>query len=381
MKIAMILPHFYPYVGGGEKLFYDLAKGLVDRGHLVRVVTTKVDATYSGYKYVEGIDVWYCNWKELFGHPLPVRKDIEEHIIWCDIVHTSIFTPAHIVSKLARKHHKSSVMTVHEVRGNKWYWADDFFHATGFFLYEQYVCRQKYNVYHAVSESTKRDFHTFCGKNKNVIMVYNANEMEPKVGKDSLFDLKSYFNLDEGVKTFLYYGRPGKTKGIYVYLDAIKKLVKKGIDLEKTRFCFILGAEPADLRQKFMKDLRIAGLDKIVLVRDSLSRMDLCKAIEQTDYVVVPSLTEGFGFSALEACQMGKRLIYSDGCSLPEVVYGDCIGFKNRNANDLSEKIELVISNGENAFQKVPTKNFTYERMIEGIIDIYKNLNNSRWKH
>ena len=374
MKICIVLPHYYPYVGGGEKLFYDLSLGLLKRGHEVRVVAKKVDNIYNGHKVVNGIDIWYCDWKSMFGHPIPNASDIEEHIKWCDVVHTSIFTPAHIVSKLARKYHKPSVMTVHEVRGNKWYWADDILHATGFFLYEQYVCRQRYDVYHAVSESTKRDFHTFCGKNKNVIMVYNANEMEPGIGKDSRFDLKNYFELEEGMKTFLYYGRPGKTKGIYVYLDAIKKLVRKGIDFEQIRFCFILGAEPADLRQKFMKEVSVAGLEQIILIRDSVSRTDLCKAIEQSDYVVVPSLTEGFGFSALEACQMGKRLIYSDGCSLPEVVYGECIGFQNRNANDLAEKIEHVITDGEKAFQSMPPRNFSYEKMIEGILDIYKKL-------
>ena len=374
MKICIVLPHFYPYVGGGEKLFYDLAKGLQERGHEVRVIAEKVNEEYSGHKTVEALEVWYCNWNAMFGHPLPRKEDIESHIQWCDIVHTSIFTPAQIVSKLARKYHKPSIMTVHEVRGNKWYWADDIIHATGFFLYEQYVCRQPYNVYHAVSESTKRDFHTFCGKNKNVVRVYNANEMEPGLGRNSQINLRDYFAIKPEDKVFLYYGRPGKTKGIYVYLDAIKKLKKENKILEDNKFCFILGAEPSDLRRKFQKEIEKASLQDIVLLRDSLSRQDLCKCIEQSDYVVVPSLTEGFGFSALEACQMGKQLIYSDGCSLPEVVYGKCLAFRNRDSVDLADKIGRVIKNGIVAFDEIPAKSFTYDEMIEGIINIYKTL-------
>ena len=378
MKICIVLPHFHPYVGGGEKLFYDLAKGLLDRGHQVRVIAEKVNDEYNGYKEVEGIDVWYCEWKAMFGHPLPKREDIETHIQWCDVVHTSIFTPAHIVSKLARKHKKPSVMTVHEVRGNKWYWADDIFHATGFFLYEQYVCRQPYDVYHAVSESTKRDFHTFCGKTKNVVRVYNANEMEPGLGQNARINLRDYFGLDQDQKVFLYYGRPGKTKGIYVYLDAIKKLKREGKIPAPYKFCFILGSEPADLREKFINHIKKASLDKTILIRDSLSRQDLCKCIEQSDVVVVPSLTEGFGFSALEACQMGKQLIYSDGCSLPEVVYGKSLAYKNRDSDSLAEKIHKVIVAGEEAFDKIPPKTFTYEEMIEGMIAIYQELINKK---
>ena len=374
MKICIVLPHFYPYVGGGEKLFYDLAKGLLLRGHEVRVIAERIDDEYSGHKVVEGIDVWYCSWKAMFGHPIPKASDVEEHVRWCDLVHTSIFTTAHVASKLAKKYKKPSIMTVHEVRGTKWYWADDFIHATGFFVYEQYVCRQKFDVYHAVSESTKRDFHAFCGKNKPVIRVYNANEMEPGLAKESNIDYRDYFGLDSQTRTFLYYGRAGKTKGIYVYLDAIRKLVNANLIPQNVRFCFIVGKEPADLRQKFIDYVKQNKLEQVVLIRDSLPRKDLCKCIEQADYVVVPSLTEGFGFSALEACQMGKPLIYSNGCSLPEVVYGDCLAFENRDAQDLSDKLIKVIQEGRDAFEVVPAKTFTYEEMIEGMIEIYKEL-------
>lgn len=376
MKICMVLPHFYPYVGGGEKLFYDLALGLIERGHEVRIVTEKVNDDYSGHKIVDGLEIWYCDWKEMFGHPLPRKYDIEPHIKWCDLVHTSIFTPAHIVSKLARKYKKPSMMTVHEVRGNKWYWAEDLIHATGFFIFEQYVCRQKFDVYHAVSESTKRDFHTFCGKYKNVVRVYNANEMEPGIGKDSQIDLRKYFHISSDEKVFLYYGRPGKTKGIHVYLKAIQKLADRNLIPEGYKFCFILGAEPADLRLEFIKDIQKLGLDRYMLIQDSLSRADLCKCIEQADYVVVPSLTEGFGFSALEACQMGKRLIFSNGCSLPEVVYGECLAFKNRDSSDLAKKLERVIREGNTAFEVIPSKNFTYTEMIDGLVKVYKNMLN-----
>lgn len=111
-----------------------------------------------------------------------------------------------------------------------------------------------------------------------------------------------------------------------------------------------------------------------MLIRSSLSRSDLAKAIEQADVVVVPSLTEGFGFSALEACQMGKRLISSNGCSLPEVVYGEVILFENRDDEDLARAIKAVIEKGEKAFSHIPEKTFTYEEMIEGILKIYYSL-------
>ena len=378
MKIAFILPHFYPYVGGGEKMFYDMAVRLSARGHEVRVVARSVGKEYSGHKRMDGIDVWYCNWKEMFGHPFVRRADIEKHIKWCDIVHTSTYTTAPITSKLARKYNKKSVITIYEVRGNKWYWCDNFVKATIYNLVEQYSCRQHFDACHSISYATERDIKRFI-KAKNVRTVYIANEMKDNV-YESDFSLRSYFNLPEDAKVFLYYGRPGKTKGVQVYEKAIEELlIKRGVKTNY-RFCFILGKEPVNLRTEFVKLIKEKGLEGRVLIRDSVRREDLSAAISQADCVVVPSVTEGFGFSALEACQLGAPLIYSDGGSLPEVAYGECMSFRNRDYKDLANKLNAVICHGEKAFSKVAAKEFTYEAMIEGIEKIYKECLGSNKK-
>lgn len=375
MKICFVLPHFYPYVGGGERIFYDMVKGLLERGHQIRVLARNVGDEYMGHKTVEGMEVWYFPWKSLFGHPLIPARDVEKHIRWCDVVHASIFTPAFPSSRLARKYHKPSVLTVHEVRGPKWFWAEDWVHASGFWLYEQFVCRQPFDVYHAVSRATKRDILKYCGKNKNVVCVYNAvNEMDTSVAEKSSLDLRTYFRLGQKERIFLYYGRPGQTKGIYVYQEAIRALQTRNVDLEQIRFCFILGAEPVKLRRKFIDSIHKYGLDDKVLIRDSLPREDLCRCILQADYVVVPSITEGFGLSALEACQMGKKIISSTGGALPEVVYGDCLFFENRNSEALADRLQSVIEKGDAAFDHIPPRSFPYDKMVDGIERIYQKL-------
>lgn len=372
MKIAIVLPHFYPYVGGGEKMFYDLAKGLLQRGHEVRVVARNVGDEYCGEKVVDGIPVRYCRWKSAFGHPLPNPKDIAPAIQWCDVVHTSIFTTSPVVSYLAKKYHKKSLLTIYEARGKKWYWADSMIRATAFFVVEQISCRMPFDCYHAISDATKRDVETYCGK-KNVKRVYLANEMEESM-EDPDFSLRNYFGIPEDSKVFLYYGRPGKTKGVQVYEKAIRLLsVKNRLD-SNVRFCFLLGKEPEDLRAQFIQQIHQDGLAEFVKIGDSVTREQLAAAIHQADCVVVPSLTEGFGFSALEACQMGAKLIYSDGGSLPEVTFGTCKAFKNRDAVDLARKIYRVMRGKSDAFDTVEEKKFTYEEMIGGLEKLYLDM-------
>jgi len=372
MKIALILPHFYPYVGGGEKMFYDLAKGLIDKGYEVKVVARNVGEEYCGEKTVHGIPVKYCKWKSMFGHPLPKTKDLEDAIKWCDIVHTSIFTTSPVVSRLAKKYKKPSVLTVYEARGNKWYWCENPIIATGFYMFEQYTIRKKFDIYHAISDATKSDVEKFC-KLKNVKRVYLANEMKNGAYSED-FSLRKYFGLEETDKVALYYGRPGKTKGIQVYEKAIEELNRRKMLDGRVKLCFILGKEPENLRAKFVGFVKKRKLDKSVIIKPSVERSQLSACIAQADVVVVPSLTEGFGFSALEACQIGTPLIYSDGGSLPEVAYGRCKSFKNNNYNDLADVLEEFIKVGTDNFSILPEKTFTYDEMFNGITEIYSGL-------
>jgi len=372
VKIAIVLPHFYPYVGGAEKMFYDIAKGAAAAGHEVRVVARDVGKEYRGVRRMDGFAVKYCRWRSLFGHPLPHTDDIEPVIEWCDIVHSSIFTTAPVVSRLAKKYGKPSVLSVFEVRGSKWFWTDICFKAAIYWLVEQYACRQRFDIYHAISEATKKDYLKYIGK-RDVRRIYLANEMRPKEDGTQTFSLRDYFGVGKE-KVFLYYGRPGKTKGVDVYRKAIRILKESGTDLSRVKFCFLLGKEPADLRKRFEKNTEADGLSDVVRIRDSVSRDELSDCIAQADCVVVPSMTEGFGFSALEACQMGTPLIYSDGGSLPEVAYGRCSSFPNRDAKALADRIYQFIANGKMCFPVIPEKSFTYEEMLGGILALYGEL-------
>ena len=43
MKILFVLEHFYPYIGGSEKLFYELTTKLAAQGFDITVVTSLYD--------------------------------------------------------------------------------------------------------------------------------------------------------------------------------------------------------------------------------------------------------------------------------------------------------------------------------------------------
>lgn len=376
MKICMIVPHFFPFVGGAENLFMDFARNIVKSGNEVRVVTSSVDGK-NDYTNINGVHVYYYNWKMIFGHPLPKKSDIKQHVEWCDMIHTAPFTVATVASNLGKQYDKPVVFTVHEVLGTKWHWIEEnWVKAELFRSYEKFICTRHYRMYHFYSKSTQKDFFEYCGHPKNYKMFY----LSVKQVKYNNNELKrggvcNLFNINKNEKVFLYYGRPGQSKGIFIYAEAIRILKKKDPDqLKNVKFCFLMSDNPMKQKEKFLKYIDDNMLKDYVIVHSSVEREMLLEVINDADYVVVPSITEGFGLSAVEACNMGKCILYSSGGSLPEVVFGKCLEFENRNSSDLAEKILKIIVHKEDAFDVIPKKKFDEETMAKGLISMYQSI-------
>ena len=134
-----------------------------------------------------------------------------------------------------------------------------------------------------------------------------------------------------------------------------------------------MAKDPKPEREKFVKRVKEHNLEKYVIVKESVSREDLENYIMCADYIVVPSITEGFGLTSIEACNMNKKVIHSSGGSLPEVTFGSVIQFENKNSEDLKDKLEKII-NGEIEFGNKERKDFSKETITTEVIDLYNEL-------
>lgn len=374
MKVCYILPHFYPHVGGAEQAFMDLISVLVAKNIDVRVVTSSSGGVI-GHKVYNGINIYYYDWKMFCGHPIVRKNDLKEHVEWADIVHSAVYSPVPAASSVCRKIGKPHVCCVHEVLGKRWYWIENNkIKAFLFKMYESFTVHRKANLFITPSFATKTDLEK-CNKGAKVKNIYWISESKKKEITFNRKKFKSFFGLKDNDIVFLNYGRPGKTKGVFVYLDAIKKVVND-LDSDKLRnikFCFIMASDPKPERERFLCEVEKNNLSKYVIVRESVSRDDLDNYRKYADYVVVPSITEGFGLTAIEACEAGKKVIHSSGGSLPEVTFGEVIQFENKDSNDLAHKLGGVIL-GTIKFQKKDKKDFSKETISNEFINTYKNV-------
>ena len=95
-------------------------------------------------------------------------------------------------------------------------------------------------------------------------------------------------------------------KGHLIMLEALSLLLLSGVQFR----CSFLGEGPerATIEEKIFN----LGLSDCIFLRGQLSHDDLLIEVFESDWVVLPSLSEGFGLAAAEAMAMGKPVIASN---------------------------------------------------------------------
>lgn len=371
MKILFIVEHFPPHIGGVEVVFEEYAKRLSQKGYEVKVVTSN-SGGIAGKKNSNGFETNYIICRSFFGHPIIPAKEMEIYAAWADIIHTTTYTAALSTIKIAKKFKKPCIITVHETLGSKWFKVEkNPLKALGFLFFEWLVIKKNYSFWHAVSEATKKDLLKYRIPEEKIKTIYHGIDYSVWNSEVQEKKLNKLFNPDynEDKKIFLYNGRPGQTKGIFVLLEAIRKIRDK-ISNDFV-FGFIISKYPEKERERFEKSVKKYGLENIVKITNSLHFEELPGYRKNCFTLIVPSLTEGFGFVAAETCTLGVPIISSNAGSLPEVVSGKALFFKSGDKNDLAEKIMLAT---ENKFENIPEKVFDWEKSISEIEKMYKEI-------
>jgi len=368
MRILFVLENYLPNIGGVETIFKNLADGLVNQGHDVSIITHRIKGTKEK-ENIKGVKVYRVNvppfgpryWFTFLSIPKVIKLAKN-----ADIIHTTTFNaafPSWIASKILKK---PCVITVHEVWVGKWMEFTDMNPLNAFLhdLLERMIYSLSFDAYACVSESTKKNLVRVIGSKKNIFRVYNGFDY-------ALFNPKNYKRIDkkrlglnENSFVCLAYGRPGVSKGFDYLIKAVPEVKIKNFQL--------LLIMSNDRRYNHITNLiNKLKLRNKIKVLNPVQINELPRYIKTADCVVVPSLTEGFGYSAVEACAMGKPVVVSNTASLPEVVFGKYVLVKPRSSEAIATGVEMVYNK---AYAQTEKKHFTIQKNVNDYIEIYKKL-------
>ncbi|MAG15641.1 hypothetical protein CMO88_01115 [Candidatus Woesearchaeota archaeon] len=372
MKILFVIENYLPHIGGVEIVFKNLAEGLAKK-HDITIITHRPKNTRK-YEELNGVKIHRINCLQsryLFSF-LAIPKALKE-AKKADIIHTTTFNgafPAWIVSKLSRK---KCLITVHEVWIGKWKEYTTMSTLTAFLhnFLEKLIYLLPFDKYTAVSNSTRKQLLDIGKSPGKALTVYNAvdyKHFDPK--KHSGKKIRQDYEL-ENKFVCLTYGRPGPSKGIEYAIKAIPL-----IDVPKLKYLFILSKDKQyNLKLKKLKALiRKLRIENKVILLEPVPYKMLPKHIKAADCVVVPSLSEGFGYTAAEACALGVPVVATNTTSLPEVVSGKYLLVNPRSSEEIATAVERVY---HKKYNKAPLKKFLLEKNISGYLKVYRELINS----
>ncbi|MBI2664963.1 glycosyltransferase family 4 protein [Candidatus Woesearchaeota archaeon] len=373
MKILFVLENYYPHIGGVETVFRNLAEGLAKK-HEVTVIThllkgAKKNEVLNGVR-IKRISCMQSRYLFSFlAIPSALREAKK-----ADIIHTTTFNgalPAWIASKIAGK---KCAITVHEAWIGKWkeYTDMNFMQAAAHEFLEKLIYLLPFDKYVGVSNSTKQQLLGIGKRAEKTAAVYNSvdyNHFNPK--KNNGGSVRKKYGLQKKF-VCLTYGRPGPSKGIEYAVKAIPK-----ISIPSLKFVFILSRD----RQYFSKLRKLKALVSRLSIADKALFLEpvpyneLPQHIKAADCVVVPSLSEGFGYTAAEACALGVPVIATNTTSLPEVVSGKHLLVAPKNSQEIAAAVEKIY---RKKYDKSPLKKFLPKENIDGYMKIYEEL--LRWK-
>jgi len=167
---------------------------------------------------------------------------------------------------------------------------------------------------------------------------------------------------------YLYFGRPGISKGVEYLIEAATRVRDR---LPNSHLVMLLADDPRDQYRRILQQIAKLGLTDHITVLDPVPRSDLPGYLLSADCVVIPSVSEGFGYAAIEAATLGSRVIATSGHSVQEVIGEHVTLVPPRDPDALADAI--VAPAAKEARIPVPRR-FDLQTHVERVERVYQSL-------
>ena len=367
--------YYYPHLGGIETVIKEIAERLVKTGHNVHIITCKLKNTQI-QEDLNGVIVhrvavpekgdryWF---NSFWAIPTIIKLNNN-----CDIFHAGCHNSAFPTWFVATMFRKKKIVTIHEPLGKEWNRLSGmhFFKAKFHEMAEKILLSLSFDKYICVSKSSLSRLKTINPRinvSKQIVIYNGIDNVLFNVTKANGTKVRENLGLN-GYFVYMSFGRPGISKGIEYLVKAVPLIDKK---IPNAKLLLILDTYPNNRYKHIVKMIRELNLeDKLILLKP-VQRNELPNYIAAADMVVVPSLSEGFGLSAAEACAIGKPVVASNVASLPEIISGKHVLVEPANPQAIADGIAEIFCGKAH---EIPPKYFNWDVCCQQYLSIYDSM-------
>ncbi|MGO5051982.1 glycosyltransferase family 4 protein [Lachnospiraceae bacterium LCP25S3_G4] len=298
-KICIFAAQFLPHMGGVERYTYNLACKLVKKGLKVTVVTSNVEGL-SSREEMEGFTIYRFPCINFLNGRYPVLKYNREaktidHFLKQSgfdfvFVNTRFYIHSLYAVRFAKKINAKCIVvehgTSHLQMHNRFLDVLGAWYEHGLTAIVKHYCKEYYGVSKACCEWLNH-FHIMAKGT-----LYNAIDLEQVCQLNDTMEnyFRDQYNIQEEDIVIAFTGRLLEEKGVISLVKAVQKILEERNDV----YLFIAGDGELE------NWIRIRSNEHIILL-GRLEYKDVIGLLKESDIFCLPSFSEGFSTSVLEA--------------------------------------------------------------------------------
>lgn len=382
MNFLIFSAQYLPHMGGIENYTYNISKKLIERGHSVSVVTSNTTQSES-FETKENINIYRLDCFNFLNGRYPIYKKnavyrkildrLNKEKFDLTIINARFYFHSLLGAKYSQDRaipcividHGTSHLTVHNklldcVGG-------------GFEHFITKLLKRKCTSFYAVSKASSEWLKHFKIQSKGEI--YNAIDLDTiekikleNIGRDSY--RRKYCIPDEAL-IFTFTGRLLKEKGVIQLVESVEKWNN---DLSNRKIYLFLAGE--GILSDYLKEHQ----SQYIIPLGRLPFKEVIHLLEESNVFVLPSDSEGFSTSLLEAAACHNYLITTLRGGAKELLPDDSYGLiiENNKVEDIFDAIKKSVEcfNRKKAVEKTYERvknNFTWNQSVDKVISIIQN--------
>ena len=343
---AIFSAQYPPHMGGIETFTQSISRTLVDLGNKVLVVTNDTEGLGAGITYEEGVEVVRLPCYPLISGRFPLAKhssfyrvllkDLNERLLDGVLINARFYFHSLLGMRIARRHGLRPVVLDH---GSAWLSFSNPILDPIVRLYERSLTaigKAKYDpAYYGISKKSSEWLKTFGIESRGEIT--NSIDAAQFRALSSGRDFRDELDLGNAFLV-AFVGRLIPEKGVSALIEA-----SKSDELKQRNVVFLLAGDgplagAVDAAQG--ESLRWLG---------RLDRPDISALLQQADVLCLPTRSEGFSTTLLEASACGCPSIVTDVGGARELIPSGEFGLiiESRDSSALIKSVEQIADNLE----------------------------------
>jgi len=381
MRIVMDFRKFDGVIGGVERGVIEITKYVARHGHQVILLCKEnkfpeVENIFENAPNITLIPL------RVFTHAMSLRnawmdsrtiQDIAEKAA-ADVIHFPYNWSFPFRMKVP------TVLTIHDVIPFTFREAMGFFR--NFFLYKpgiRQACRLN-SMIATVSEFSKQDIVKKVRVLPDKIWVIPNGLREPSKPDERIdADLDDRFGLKDGF--ILSVGGIHERKNVIRLTHAFSRLVNQRGYPGKLMITGSVSGAPYQVKMKKLCDavVKETGMEKKVIFAGFMPDEELDSLLRRANFLVYPSLYEGFGIPVLEAMKVGTPVITSNLTAMPEVAGDAAVLVDPYDLEEVVSEMSKLLQDdklreelGKKGMERA--SRYSWERTSEQYLELYREV-------